>query len=76
MVLRMQNLPLRHPRQVPLNRVFQLPCADVEEGDLRVGAYRLDTVVPEMIKNDTIIELSAVTAIAGLYHTRWRKYMC
>lgn len=48
---------------------------DIEEGDLRVNAYRLDTAVPEMIANGTIVELSAVTAIAGLHNTRWRKYM-
>ncbi|HSW80555.1 MAG TPA: NUDIX domain-containing protein [Candidatus Saccharimonadales bacterium] len=48
---------------------------DVEEGDLRVNAYRLDTAVMDMIRNGTVRELSAVTAIMGLHNTRWRRYM-
>jgi hypothetical protein len=48
---------------------------DVEEGDLRVNAYRLDTAVQEMISRGVIAELSAVTAIGGLYRTRWQKYL-
>ncbi|HSW79516.1 MAG TPA: hypothetical protein VLG47_01945, partial [Candidatus Saccharimonadales bacterium] len=48
---------------------------DVEEGNLRVNAYRLDTAVMDMIRNGTVRELSAVTAIMGLHNTRWRRYM-
>ena len=53
----------------------ELAFPDAEEGRMPVGAYRLDTAVPEMIRNGTIFEMSAVTAVSGLYRTRWRKYL-
>jgi len=54
----------------------ELAFPDVEEGSVRIGAYRLDTAVPEMIDNGTIWEMSAVTAIGGLWRLpEYRQYM-
>ncbi len=53
----------------------ELAYPDIEEGSVTIGAYRWDTV-EEMIEQGSIWEMSAVTAIGGLYRMReYRKYM-
>jgi 8-oxo-dGTP pyrophosphatase MutT (NUDIX family) len=53
----------------------ELAFPEAEEGNMPVGAYRLDTAVPEMIRRGIIFEMSAVAAINGLYRTRYHKYL-
>lgn len=54
----------------------EVTFADLEEGNMKVGAYRLDTAVPEMINNGTIWEMSTVTALNGLYRLdEFRPYL-
>lgn len=54
----------------------ELAHADIEEGNITIGAYRLDTAVPEMIRENTVWEMSSVLALTGLYNvTELRKYL-
>lgn len=54
----------------------ELTHPDLEEGTIHLGAYRLDTAVPEMIKQGQIWEMSAIAAISGLWTiAKYRKYL-
>ena len=54
----------------------QLAYPDLDEGNMHIGAYRLDTAVPEMIENGTVWELSTVLALTGLHLAAdLRKYL-
>ncbi len=49
---------------------------DPEEQGLKVAAYRLDTVVPEMINQGRIWEMSTVTALNSLWRRKkYRRYL-
>lgn len=54
----------------------ELTHPDIEEGNMHLGAYRLDTAVPEMIDKGIIWEMSAIAALSGLWTiAKYRKYL-
>ena len=54
----------------------ELTHPDLEEGTIHLGAYRLDTTIPEMIRQGQIWEMSAIAAISGLWTiAKYRKYL-